>query len=272
MRPFGRLDILAIVPSSPASRPRRPPISAVVITLDEERNIERCLRSVAPFAAETLVVDSGSRDATTEIAARLGARVLHHPWSGYGPQKRFAVAQAAHPWVFSIDADEEVSPALAAEIASLDFTRDGYEVPRAVHYLGRWIRHGIWYPGYVTRLFRRDRGGFSDDAIHESVRVNGHTGRLRADLLHYSYRDVDHHLAKMNEFTTLSAQKMFAERRRAGAARLALQPPLEFLRAYAARGGILDGYPGLVIALFHAYYVFLKYAKLRELWLRAEES
>lgn len=218
------------------------------------------------------MVDSGSRDATVEVATRLGARVLHHPWQGFGPQKRFAVGQATHDWVFSIDADEEASPALAAEIAALDLSFDAYDVPRMVNYLGRWIRHGLWYPGYVTRLFRRDRGAFTDDAIHESVRVSGRTGRLRGDLFHYSYRDVDHHLEKMNEFTTLSAQKMFAANRRAGAFRLVLQPPFEFLRAYVAKGGILDGYPGLVVALFHGYYVFLKYAKLRELWLRAEES
>ena len=218
------------------------------------------------------MVDSGSADATAEVATRLGARVLHHPWQGYGPQKQFAVGQATHDWVFSIDADEEASPALAAEIAALDLSCDAYAVPRLVNYLGRWIRHGIWYPGYVTRLFRRDRGSFSDDAIHESVHVVGRTGRLKGDLHHYSYRDVHHHLEKMNEFTTLSAQKMFAASRRAGALRLALQPPFEFLRAYLARGGILDGYPGLVVALFHGYYVFLKYAKLRELWLRAEES
>ena len=225
-----------------------------------------------PFASELLVVDSGSTDDTVAIAQRLGARVLHNPWPGYGPQKRFAAASAAHDWVFSIDADEEVSRELAAEIASLDFSRDAYQVPRAVYYLGRWIRHGVWYPGYVTRLFRRDRAAFSADPIHESVQVTGRSERLRGELLHYSYRDVDHHLAKMNEFTTLSAQKMYAERRRAGAFRLALQPPLEFVRAYLLRGGILDGYPGLVIALFHAYYVFLKNAKLRELWLRAEEA
>ncbi len=124
----------------------------------------------------------------------------------------------------------------------------------------------------MVRLFRRDRAGFTDDTIHESVRVDGRTGHLRADLLHYSYRDVDHHLEKMNEFTTLSAGKMFAERRRAGAMRLALQPPLEFLRAYIGKAGFLDGYPGVVIALFHAYYVFMKYAKLRELWLHAEDA
>jgi glycosyltransferase involved in cell wall biosynthesis len=260
------------VQRSTASGSARPPISAVVIALNEAANIQRCLASVASFADETILVDSGSHDATVELATRLGARVLHNPWPGYGLQKRFGVEHATHNWVFSIDADEEVSPALAAEIETLDFSHDGYEVPRAVFYLGRWIRHGIWYPGYVTRLFRKDRGTFTEDAIHESVRLTGRTGRLHADLLHYSYRDVDHHLAKMNEFTTLSAQKMFAERRRAGAFRLAVQPPLEFVRAYAVRGGFLDGYPGLVIALFHAYYVFLKYAKLRELWLRADAA
>jgi glycosyltransferase involved in cell wall biosynthesis len=257
---------------SPGSAGGRPPVSAVVITLNEERNIERCLRSVAPIADEVVVVDSGSTDATAEIARRAGARVILHPWSGYGPQKRFAVASASHDWVFSIDADEEVSPALAAEINGLDFACDGYQVPRAVRYLGRWIRHGTWYPGYVTRLFRRDRGAFTDDAIHESVRVGGRVGRLKNDLLHYSYRDVDHHLEKMNEFTTLSAEKMFQEGRHAGVFRLAFQPPIEFLRAYVARGGILDGYPGLVIALFHGYYVFLKYAKLREMTLRPERG
>ncbi|MDH5627424.1 MAG: glycosyltransferase [Candidatus Krumholzibacteria bacterium] len=268
----GQAAILPAVRSPDPLHAGRPLISAVLITRDEERNIARCLRSVAPFAAETLVVDSGSTDATVEIAAGLGARVLHNPWPGFGPQKRFAVEHASHDWVFSIDADEEVSPALAAEIAALDFSKNAYQVPRTVHYLGRWIRHGIWYPGYVTRLFRRDRGAFTGDAIHESVRVDGPVGRLRNDLLHYSYRDVDHHLEKMNEFTSLSAQKMFAEGRRASMFRLALQPGLEFLRSYVARGGILDGYPGLVIALFHAYYVFLKYAKLRELCMHPERA
>ncbi len=247
-------------------------MSAVVITRDEEQNIERCLRSVIPCVAEILVVDSGSTDATVAIAHRLGARVLHNPWPGYGHQKRFAVHNAAHDWVFSIDADEEVSDALRAEIAGLDFSCDAYQVPRAVRYLGRWIRRGVWYPGYVTRIFRRDRAAFTGDAIHESVQVRGRTCRLRGDLLHYSYRDVDHHLDKMNEFTTLSAETMFAEKRRAGVIQLVAQPPIEFLRSYVLRRGILDGYPGLVISLLHAYYVFLKYAKLRELWLRAEES
>jgi glycosyltransferase involved in cell wall biosynthesis len=260
------------VPNSPATRPGRPPISAVVIARDEARSIERCLRSVQPFAAEIVVVDSGSRDATAQIAAGAGARVIHNPWPGYGAQKRVAVGHATHDWVFSIDADEEVTPVLAAEIGALDFSFDAYDVPRAVWYLGRWIRHGVWYPGRVVRLFRRDRAGFTDDAIHESVHVEGRTGHLRADLFHYSYRDVDHHLEKMNEFTTLSAEKMFSERRHAGALRLAFQPPLEFLRAYVGKAGFLDGYPGFVIALFHAYYVFMKYAKLRELWLHTEDA
>lgn len=242
-------------------------ISTVVIAFNEEANIARCLESVAPISDEIIVVDSGSSDRTVAIARELGARVVHNDWPGYGAQKRFAAGQASHQWILSLDADEELSPTLRAEIAGLDFTRSGYEVPRAVHYLGRWIRHGIWYPGYVLRLFRRDRGGFTDDPVHESIVVEGRVGRLRGDILHYSYRDVHHHFEKMNEFTTLSARQMFEERRRAGVVQLTVQPVLEFVRAYVAKRGFRDGYPGLVIALFHAYYVFLKYAKLRELSL-----
>lgn len=249
----------------PVPETTTPAISTVVITLNEADNIARCLKSVASFSDEVIVVDSGSTDDTTEIARRMGVTVVHNDWPGYGAQKRVAVDNATHNWIFSIDADEEISASLAREIATLDFALAGYEVPRAVHYMGRWIRHGIWYPGYVLRLFRKDQGGFTDDTVHESVRVSGKTGRLRGDILHYSYRDVHHHLEKMNEFTSLSAQQMFDTRRRARISQLAVQPALEFLRAYLAKGGFRDGYPGLVIALFHAYYVFLKYAKLREL-------
>ncbi len=149
--------------NSPATRPGRPPISAVVIARDEARSIERCLRSVLPFAADVVLVDSGSRDDTVRIAERLGARVFHSPWPGYGAQKRVAVGHATHDWVFSIDADEEVTPSLAAEIDSLDFSLDAYDVPRAVWYLGRWIpsrrlvpgSRGASVPSRSRRLHRR---------------------------------------------------------------------------------------------------------------------
>ena len=242
-------------------------ISTIVITKNEEANIERCLQSVLSFSAEVVVVDSGSTDATVAIAARLGARVVHRPWAGFGAQKQFALEQAQEPWVFSIDADEEVSPALRREIDSLDLEVAGYEVPRRVRYMGRWIAHGGWYPGYVLRLFRRDAGRFTPDRVHERVVVEGRTARLRHDLLHYSYRDLAHHVAKINALTNLTAAQKHDDGARSLLPGMLLRPPVEFLRVYIGRGGILDGLPGLVIAAMHGNYVFLKYAKLYELSL-----
>ncbi len=242
-----------------------PKISTVVITFNEEGNIGRCLRSVASFSDEIIVVDSNSTDRTVEIARDHGAQVFTNTWPGYGKQKQWALNKVAHPWVFSIDADEEVSPELATEIASLDFSKDGYEMPRAVWYLNRWIKHGVWYPGYILRLFRRDKGLFSEDPVHELVRVSGTVRRLRGDLLHYTYRDINHHLEKIEEFTTIAARQMFEEHRRAGVAHVVAYPFLEFLKVYISKRGFLDGLAGFVIAVFHSFYVFLKYAKLREL-------
>lgn len=244
-----------------------PRISTTVITFNEERNIERCLRSVAPVSDEILVVDSQSTDRTVEIAREFGARVITNPWPGYGRQKQFALENASHPWVFSIDADEAASPELCEEIRTLDFSRDGYEVPRKVWYMDRWIRHGVWYPGYVLRLFNRANASFSDDIIHESARVTGTVGRLRSDLLHYSYRNVAHHAKKIDEFTTLAARQMFERGRRAGVGHVVVLPLIEFLRAYVVKRGFLDGRAGFVIARMHALYVLQKYTRLRDLQL-----
>ena len=246
-----------------------PRISTTVISYNEESNIERCLQSVAPFSDEMIVVDSGSTDRTVEIARECGARVIANEWPGYGKQKQFALEQTTCEWVFSIDADEAVSPELCREIQELDFAHAGYEMPRPVWYLNRWIKHGVWYPGYILRLFRRDAGRFSQDRVHESVDITGSVGRLKNDLLHYSFRDIDHHLEKMNEFTTLAATQMFEEGRRAGVHHIVFTPFLEFLKVYFSKRGFLDGVPGFVIAFFHSVYVFEKYSKLYELGLRS---
>jgi glycosyltransferase involved in cell wall biosynthesis len=240
-------------------------ISSIVITFNEQERIQACLESVASFSDEIIVVDSHSTDATVDIARKFATRVIEHDWLGYGRQKQLALEAATRPWVFSIDADEVASPELQAEIRSLPLDCDGYEVARPVWYLGRWIRHSGWYPGYVLRLFPKERGSFTGDAVHESVRVTGPTRRLRGDLLHYSYRDVAHHVAKMNEFTTLSAGQMYGEGRRAGLGSLVVRPWLEFHKVYLLKRGFLDGFPGLVVSILHAFYVFLKYAKLWEL-------
>jgi glycosyltransferase involved in cell wall biosynthesis len=239
-------------------------ISVIVITQDEEANLARCLDSVKPFAAEIVVVDSGSSDGTRAVAARYTDRVLIEPWRGYGPQKQFALEQARGPWVFSIDADEEVSPELAREIEALDGSADGYLVPRVVWYLERWIRHGVWYPDPVLRLFRRDGARFTLDSVHERVVLQGRVGRLKGALHHFSYRDIAHHVSRMNEMASLAASQMAERGQRAGWLRLGLQPGWEFLRSYVLQRGFLDGKPGLVVAALHAHYTFLKYARLYE--------
>jgi glycosyltransferase involved in cell wall biosynthesis len=242
-----------------------PSISTVIITYNEEENIARCLKSVAPFSDEILVVDSHSTDRTIEIARELGARIIQRDWPGYDRQRQFAIDNAQHGWVFSIDADEEVSAELCNEIRTLDFTHDGYEMPRPVWYLNRWIKHGVWYPGYILRLFRKDRARVSDNPVHESILVPGRTTRLRGDLLHYSYRDLEHHLDKMNDFTSISAQEMAVRRKRAAILRIVVYPFLEFFKTYVVKRGFLDGFAGFQVSLLHAYYVFLKWAKLREI-------
>jgi glycosyltransferase involved in cell wall biosynthesis len=240
-------------------------ISTIIITQDEERNIRRCLESVAPFSSEIVVVDSGSTDRTLEICREYTDRVISHEWMGYGRQKRLAFERSSCPWVFSIDADEEVSPALCEEIQSLDFACDGYKMPRKVWYLNRWVEHSGWYPGYILRLFDRNKGSFTDEIVHEYVRVDGKVGKLTNDLYHYSYRDVSHHIQKINDFTTLAARQMFEQGRRAGPHNVAVYPFFEFLKVYTVKKGFLDGLAGLTISTLHAYYVFLKYAKLYEL-------
>lgn len=245
-------------------------ISTILITFNEENNIGRCLESVKPFSDEVIVVDSGSTDRTVDIAREHGARVFQRDWPGYGPQKQYALEQATSPWVFSIDADEVVSPELCSAIQSLDPYRYGYQVARPVWYLGQWIRHSGWYPGWVTRLFRRESGAFTDEIVHESVRVSGSVGRLRGDLLHYSYRDISHHIDKMNGLSTLAAEKMYRRGRRAGFLSLLVVPWLQFNKTYFLRRGFLDGRAGVVVSLLHSVYVFLKYAKLRELQMHPE--
>ena len=242
------------------------PISAVVITKNEEANLGRCLASLRPVVREIVVVDSGSTDGTVTLARGLADRVLEQAWLGFGRQKQFAVEQASCAWVLALDADEALSPALATEIAGLPLDRAGYELPRRSWYLGRWIAHGTWTPDYVLRLFRRDRGRFTPDVVHESVVLDGERARLRGPLDHWPYRDLAHHQAKIDALSTLAAERMFAEGRRASWGDLALKPAWEFFRSYVVRQGFLDGTPGLIAAGMHAHSNFLKMAKL---WQRA---
>ncbi len=244
-----------------------PPVSVCVVALDEEANIEECLRS-ADFAQEWIVVDSHSKDRTRELAAARGARVIERDWPGHVEQKNFAIDQAAHDWVLCLDADERVSPELRASIlgslARPDLP-DGFEMARRTWYLGRWIRHAGWYPDRKLRLFRRSRGRWGGVDPHDHVHVEGRVARLHGDLLHYSYRSIADHLRTIDSFTTIAAREKLAQGRSAGVTDLALRPIGKFLRMYVAKAGFRDGVPGFVVSVTGAYYVFLKYAKLWEL-------
>jgi len=244
------------------------PLSLVVITRDAAVDIADCMAS-APFAAETLIVDSGSRDDTVEIARRRGARVIEREWMGFGPQKQFASGQAAHDWLLCIDADERVSPALAMSIDALFAHGDpgacAYALARRNRFLGRWLAHGEGYPDWTVRLFDRRRARWSDDPVHESVIANGPVARLDGDLLHASAESLDAYIAKQNSYTSLQAAALHARGTRAGAVHLALSPLARFIRFYVLKLGFLDGAAGFAHIAIGAFASFLKYAKLRAL-------
>jgi glycosyltransferase involved in cell wall biosynthesis len=243
-----------------------PGVTATIITLNESANIAAVLESVR-WADEIVVVDAESTDDTVAIARRYTDRVIVRTWPGYVDQKNYAASQATHDWILSVDADERVTPELAAEVRALlaaNAAYAGYRVPRLSHYLGHWIRSTDWYPDYQLRLYDRRRGWWTGRYVHESVRTDGAVGYVRADLQHYSYRDVSHHLQKIDRYSTLAARQMHEDGRRAGALQFLLHPPAAFLRNYVLRGGIRDGTIGLIVSLLNAYYVMLKFVKLWE--------
>ena len=244
-----------------------PKISVTIITLDEAEHIGAAIDS-AVWADEIVVVDSGSTDGTVDIARAKGVTVLSRPWSGYVDQKNFAAEQVSNDWIFSLDADERIPPALATEVQALvssEPSRRGYRVPRVSFHLGRWIRTTDFYPDFQTRLYYRRAARWRGKYVHESVSVDGPVGQLRHDLEHYSYRNLRDQLDRINHYTSLAARQMQDIGRRAGPLDLLIYPPAAFLRNYVLRRGILDGTVGLTISLVNAYSVFLKFAKLWEL-------
>jgi len=243
------------------------PVTATVITFNEAANIQAALESLS-WADEIIVVDSESTDNTTEIARRFTDKVIVRPWPGYVAQKNFAAEQASHDWIFSLDADERVTPALAAEVSAVLAGAPraaGYRVPRVTFHLGRWIRSTDWYPDYQLRLYDRRRARWTGKYVHESVKADGPVEYLHSELQHYAYRDLAHHLQTMDRYTTLAAKQMFEEGRRAGFLHLLVHPPAAFVRNYVLRGGFRDGQAGLTVSMLNARYVRLKFAKLREL-------
>ena len=244
-----------------------PKLTVTVITRNESANIDAALASVS-WADEIVVVDAESTDGTADLARRHTARVEVRPWPGFSAQKNYAASVASHDWILSLDADERVPPPLAAEIQALLSAEPpvrGYRIPRISHYLGRWIRGTDWYPDYQLRLYDRRAGEWNGRRVHESVRLNGQPGLLKHDLHHYPYRDISHHLATIDRYTTLAAEQMQVDGHIPSIAGVALHPPFAFLRNYVLRGGFKIGSAGLIVSILNSYYVFLKLAKAREM-------
>lgn len=247
----------------------RVPLSVCVLACNDERVVQRCLESVAWAAEVVVALDTASCDGTGAIARRLATRVDVHRYMGDIEQKNFVTGLAGFDWVLSVDSDEVVSPALAAEIAALFATGEpplaGYEVNRIAHHLGRWIRHGDWHPDWKLRLFHASRGRWEGDNPHGRVSVEGPVGRLAGDLEHHSFRDFADQLDRIQVHTTQAAEALFARGRRANVVDLTVRPLADAFRSYVLRCGFLDGVPGLVVAGAIGFSVFLKYAKLWDL-------
>jgi glycosyltransferase involved in cell wall biosynthesis len=242
-------------------------LSVIVITMNESANIRACLESVA-WAGEIIVVDSGSTDHTREIAREFTPHVhVHADWPGFGAQKNRALDYATGDWVLSLDADERVTPELRAEIeaAMLAGLHDGYEIPRLSSFCGRFMRHSGWHPDYVLRLFRRGKGRFSDALVHESVRMQGNTARLRQPLLHYSYRDFEDVLTKLNSYSSAASDMLQRRGKRGGLAQAVFHGLWAFIRTYFLRAGFLDGREGFMLAVMNAENSYYRYIKL---WLK----
>jgi glycosyltransferase involved in cell wall biosynthesis len=240
------------------------PLSVCLVVQNEQENLPRVLQSVQGIADEIVVVDGGSTDRTQEIAQEYGARVFFRAFTNHADQKNYAASLASQNWIFLLDADEELSEALKASVHRWKERApqsDVYEMPRLTCYLGAWIHHSRWYPDWQRRIYRRDKASFSG-VIHSALRYEGHVGRLRGNLLHYTIRTFAEHEAKLEKYTTAIAREMFDQGRRNWRAAMWLATPWSWIRHFFLAAGFLDGYRGAVIAQMAARGVRLKFAKL----------
>ncbi len=248
-------------------------ISAVLITFNEEANIEAALGSLAGIADEIIVVDSFSTDRTVKLAREITDRVVERKWTNYADQKNFADGLAVHPWILSLDADERISEELRTELLALkneDPPCAGFSMPRLVFYLGRWIRHCGWYPDRKVRLFLRDAARWEGEYVHETLAIRGEIRKLKGPLRHYTYRNIGDHLARLNKFADLGAQKLYAQGRKSRWYHLLVLPFSRFVKSYILKRGFLDGFAGMVVSVLNGYSIFVRYAKLREIWKKGE--
>ena len=242
------------------------PVSIVIVTKNEEANIEAALDSVKD-AAEIVVIDSFSSDRTVEICRKYTDKVFRKEWEGFAKQKQSAVDLAEGPWVFMLDADERFTPELKAEVinAIKENSHDGFYAPRKNFFMDRWIRHGGWWPDYTLRLFKKHSGRVEDREVHEKVIVNGSVSHLKNPLVHYTYNSVSDYLKRMDIYSTLAAKELKKNGVAPNVLDLLIRPPVTFIKMFFLKLGFLDGRFGLVLAVLYSYYTFLKYAKTWEM-------
>lgn len=245
------------------------PISAVIITYNEAHNIERCIKSLQKVADEIVVVDSFSEDQTVALAEKLGAKVVQHAFAGHIQQKNWAISQASHPHILSLDADEALDAELEAEILKVkaNWHADGYYLNRLTRYCGTWIKHGHWYPDRKLRLWDSRKGKWGGQNPHDTFILNPgtNTARLAGQLLHYSINTFEEHLAQIRKFTDISSRAAFENGKRSNWLKMIFSPTLKFVKSYFMRLGFLDGKAGWMVARWSAYATYLKYRKLYRL-------
>lgn len=242
-------------------------LSVTIITLNEEKNLRKCLESVA-FADEVIISDSESQDRTLSIAREFTDKVFQEPWQGFARQKNLAQEKAQGPWILNIDADERVTPELKEEILSViqkDPPYAGFKIPRKNFFCGQWIRHGGWYPNYQLRLYQKEAGSFALREVHEQVVVKGRVGTLKAPLEHYTYDSISDYLKRMDRYSDLSARQYLQEGKKVSWPEILFRTKYTFFRMWILQKGFLDGAKGLVLAVLYSYYTFVKYAKLKEI-------
>ncbi len=248
-------------------------ISAVIITYNEEKNIERCIKSLLPVADEVVVLDSFSTDRTEEICKSLGASFYQQKFAGYREQKNDALAYAKFDYVLSLDADEALSDELKNSILKVkgNLKYDGYIFNRLNNYCGQWIYHSNWYPDKKLRLFNRHKGHWGGINPHDRFILNRSCTsiRLKGDILHWVLDSYEAHIAKANNFSTIAANEYFKLGRKSSFPKILINTGWRFFKAYVIRLGFLDGFNGFVISSFSAYTSFLKYVKLRQLILES---
>jgi len=243
-------------------------ISATIIALNEERNIERCLKSLQGIADEVIVVDSFSKDKTVEICEKYGAKVFQHPFEGYGAQKNFAVSQTSFDWILSLDADEALSEKLRNSLLAAKESEafDAYKCNRMNNFCGKWIKHGGWYPDRQLRFWNKNAGSWNGNKVHEKVKLKPGTklGHLKGDLLHYSYYSFYEYVSQMNKYSDLKAEEKIRRGKKVFLPWLLFKPFGKFIINYFYKLGFLDGYYGFVLAHGAAYADFVTYVKMKE--------